>query len=123
MCEINLATIERLLITSEEVTKPSDIRSEVKNLIARTRNFIGTLDICQLSSDPKIEKYHSGKLPKKPYLVIVKVIDETKPLVLLEMLKNLTPIGVGIIYVDALEDEEVLIINTKDELSVDGNNK
>lgn len=115
MCEINLKTMQELLFIDDK-DKPTQMHplhgiNKVKNLISKTRNFIGTLDIHQLSSDPKIESCNINNLPKKNYLIIVKALDKTEPLELFEKLKELKPLGVGIIYVNDLKNEEVLIIS------------
>ena len=115
MCEINLETMQELLFIDDKgkLTQrhPMHGINKVKNLISETKNFIGVLDIYQLSSEPKIESCNVNNLPKKNYLIIVKTLDETEPLKLLERLKGLKPLGVGIIYVDDLENEEVLHIS------------
>ncbi len=116
MCEINLESMQELLEVNKKVEKPKPIYpnygiKKIKNLISETRNFIGTLDICQLSNEAKIEIYNNNdQLPEQNYLIIIKTIHQTESLRLLELLKGLEPLGIGIIYVDDLENEEILII-------------
>ena len=68
MYEIILETMQELLFVGEDILKPTsrnpdNVVNKVKNLISETKNFIGTLDICQLSSepinylDPRVRRY------------------------------------------------------------------
>ncbi len=118
MCEINLESMQELLEVNKNVKKPKPIYPDygikkVKNLITETKNFIGTMDIYQLSKEPKIERYNNIEKLESNYLIIVKAVHNIEPSRLLNILKGseLKPIGVGIIYVDNLEDEDILVIH------------
>ena len=97
MCEINIESISKLLqLNKSEINKP---------------NNIGSMDICQLSQEPKIEKYENTEKLEKAYIIIIKVLRNIKSSTIVERLSSLTPIGVGIIYVEDVNNEKILIIS------------
>ncbi len=98
-------------LQKEKIISGSPI-NEARILIQKTKNYIGSMNICQLSDDIKITSYSSlDKLRKINYIVIIKTLHNIEPTELFSRLSYLSPIGIGIVYVDDASDEEILIIS------------